>query len=85
MVFDGRRIFEIFNKHFINITKTLDLRPSIISTTKIIVEIIETFKYAPRIKNFLSLRIEECQFKFYSVIENEIRKVILNIDEKRLI
>ena len=26
---------------------------------------------------------EECQFKFPSVSENEIRKVILNMDEKK--
>ena len=44
IVLDDRRLSEIFNTHFINITKTLDLKPSIISTTKRLPEIIETFK-----------------------------------------
>ena len=35
---------EIFNTHFVNITETLDLKPSIISTTKSLHEIIETCK-----------------------------------------
>ena len=35
---------EIFNTRFINITKTLDLKPSIISSDKSLSEIIETFK-----------------------------------------
>ena len=44
VVSDDRRLSEIFNTRFINITKTLDLKPSIISTTKRLPEIIETFK-----------------------------------------
>ena len=72
----------IFNEDFINITKTLDLKPSIIPTTTSLPEIIETFKDHPSINNFFSLRGEECQFKFHSVSENEVRKVILNMDEK---
>ena len=43
-------VSEIFNTHFINITKTLDLKPSIISTNKSVPEIIETFKDHPSIK-----------------------------------
>ena len=78
-----RRLSEIFNEHFINITKTLDLKPSIISTTTSLPEIIETFKDHPCIKKNFSLRREECQFKFHSVSENEFRKVILNMDEKK--
>ena len=38
---------KIFNTYFINSTKTLDLKPSIISTTKSVSEIIETFKDHP--------------------------------------
>ena len=45
-----RRLSDIFNTHFINITKTLDLKPSIISTYKSVPEIIETFKDLPNIK-----------------------------------
>ena len=42
---DDRRLSEIFvNEHFTNITKTLDLQPSIISTSASLPEIIETFK-----------------------------------------
>ena len=44
IVSDDRRLSEIFNEHFINITKTLDLKPSISPTTTSIPEIIETFK-----------------------------------------
>ena len=82
IVFDNRRLSEIFNEHFINITKTLDLKPSIISTTTSLPEIIETFKDHPSIKKISSLQSEECQFKFHSVNENEVRKVILNMEEK---
>ena len=41
---DNRGLSEIFNLLFINITKILDLKPSITSTTKSLPEIIETFK-----------------------------------------
>ena len=44
IVSDDRRLSEIFNTHFINISKTLELKPSIISTTKRLPEIIEIFK-----------------------------------------
>ena len=44
IVSDDRRLFKIFNTHFINITKTLNLKPSIVSTNKSLSETIETFK-----------------------------------------
>ena len=37
----------------------------------------------PSIKKDFSLRREEFQFKFLSLSENEVRKVILNMDEKK--
>ena len=83
IVSDDRRLSEIFNEHFINITKTLDSKPSISPTTTSIPEIIETFKDHPSIKKIFSLRREKGQFKFHSLSENEVRKVILNMDEKR--
>ena len=83
IVSDDRRLSEIFNEHFINITKTLDLKPSIISTTTSLPEIVETFKDHPSIKKIFSLRRGECQFKFYSVSENEVTNVILNMNEKK--
>ena len=46
---DDSRLSEIFNEHFINITKTLYLKPSIISTIKSLPEIMETFKNHPSI------------------------------------
>ena len=46
IVSDDRILSEIFNTHFINITKTLDLKPSIISTNKSLPEII---KFLPKI------------------------------------
>ena len=60
IVSGDRRLPEIFNKHFIYITKTLDLKPSIISTNKNVTKIIETFKGHPNSKTFFSLRKEEC-------------------------
>ena len=78
-----RRLPQIFNEHFINITKTLDLEPSIISTTTSLPEIIETFKDHRSIKKIFPLRRGQCQFKFHSVSENEVRKVILNMNKKR--
>ena len=83
IVSDDRRLSEIFNEHFINITNTLDLKPSIISTTTSLPDLIETFKDHPSIKKIFSLQREECQFKFHSVIENEVTKVILNMNEKK--
>ena len=83
IVSDDRRPSEIFNTYFINITKTLDLKSSIISTNNSVPEIIETFKDHPSIKKNFSLRREECQFKSHSVSENEVRKVILNMDGKK--
>ena len=44
IVSDDRRLFKIFNTHFINITKTLNLKASIVPTNKSLSEIIETFK-----------------------------------------
>ena len=59
----------------------LKIRPSISSTNKSLPEIVETFKYHPSIKKIFSLRKEERQFKFHSVNENEVRKVLLSMDE----
>ena len=84
IVSDNRRLSEIFNEHFINITKTLDLKPSIISTPTSLPEIIETFKDHRTIKKISSLQREECQFKFHSINENEVRMVILNMEEKKV-
>ena len=75
-------MIEISNTHFTNITKILDLNPSIISTNKSVPEINETFKDHSRVKKNFSLRKEKCQFKFHSVSENEVRKVILKMDGK---
>ena len=43
-------VSEILKKYFIKVTKTLDLKPSIISTNKSVPKIIETFKHHPIIK-----------------------------------
>ena len=83
IVSDDRRLSEIFDEHFFNITKTLDLKPSTIPITTSLPEIIDTFKDHPSIKKILSFRREECQLKFHSVSENEVRKVILIMDEKK--
>ena len=80
---DTRRLSEIFNTHFVNITKTLDLKPSIVSTNKSVPEIIETFKDHPSIKKVFSLRRMEFQFKFHFVSENKVRKFVLNMEGKK--
>ena len=43
-VSDDTGLSEIFNTHFLNITKTLDLKPSIISSNKSVPGIIELLK-----------------------------------------
>ena len=55
IVSDDRRLSVIFSTHFINITKTLDLKSRIMPTTKILPEIIETFKNYASIKTFFFL------------------------------
>ena len=52
IVFDNRGLSEIFKSHFINVTETLDLKPSIIFTNKSVPKIIETFKDHPSINTF---------------------------------
>ena len=44
IVSDDRRLSEIFNTQFINITKTLDLKPSIISTNKSVPKFLKLLK-----------------------------------------
>ena len=56
IVSDDRRLSEIFNTHFINITKTLDLKPSVISANKSVPAIIETFQDHPSIKKIFFLK-----------------------------
>ena len=82
IVSDHRGLSRLFKKHFINITKTLELEPSIISITTSLPEVIETFKNRSSIKETFSLQKKECQFKFHSVNVNEVNKAILNMDEK---
>ena len=65
---------EILNEYFANITKTLDLKPSIISATTSLPEIIENFKERSSIKKNFSWQRGDCQFNFHSVFENEVRK-----------
>ena len=59
IVSDNRGLSETFKEHLINIAKTLDLKPSIISTSKRFQEIIEFLKDHPSIKEVFSLLGEE--------------------------
>ena len=77
-VSEDRRLSEIFSGYSINITKTLEIKASIISTTTRLPENFEIFKDHPSIKKIFSLQREEFQIKFYSVSENEVTKVVLN-------
>ena len=52
IVSDDRKLSEIFKEYFINIT--FDLKPSIVSTTASLPEIIKTFKDHPSVKTFFS-------------------------------
>ena len=56
IVSDNRSLFEIFNEHFTCITTTLNLKPSTISTTASLPEIIEIFKDHSSIKKIFPLR-----------------------------
>ena len=84
MIFlNDRGLSEIFDEHFINIIKILDLKLSIISHVTNLPEIIEAFEANSRIRKTISLRGEEYQVRFHSVRENHTKKVILNMDKKR--
>ena len=83
VVSDDRRLSEIFNEHFINITKTLDLKASITFTTTSLRELIETFNDHPSVNISFYSEKKKCQFKFHYVNENQVRKTILNMDEKK--
>lgn len=84
MIFlNDRGLSEIFDEHFINIIKVLDLKLSITSNVTNLPEIIEAFEANSRIRKTISLRGEEYQVRFHSVRENHTKKVILNMDKKR--
>ena len=74
-----RRQSEILIEYFINVTKTLHLKPNIVSALRLY-EFTETCKDHTSIQKKFYLQMEECQFKFHSVSENE---VVLNMNEKR--
>lgn len=82
IVSEDRGLSEISNWHFVIITKTLDIKTNIISTTKSLPKIFETFKDHSSIKNFFSFRGEECQFKFHFMSECDVRGIILKMNEK---
>ena len=44
IVSDDRRLSEIFNTHFINITKTLDLKPSLFLLIKVFPKLLKLLK-----------------------------------------
>ena len=77
-----RRLFEIFDEHFIYITKTLNLKASTISITTCFSEIIDAFNDHSSTIHFFFLRKEQCQFKYQHVGENEVIMVILNMAKK---
>ena len=52
VVSDDRRLSEIFNTRFINITKTLAPKPGIISTTKSLPKIIKLLKIILALRKF---------------------------------
>ena len=66
IVSDDGRLSEIFNTHFINATKTLDLKPSIISTTKSLPEILKLLKIILAFRKFffakggMSIQVSFC-------------------------
>ena len=64
----GIELSEIFNDHFLNITKTLDLKPDIISTTTSLPEIIGAFQDNPALNFFfvregVSVQVPFCKQK----------------------
>ena len=73
------RLSEIFNEHFINITNEASF-PLLQVFPKLLKNL---FKDHPSINKNFFLRRKDCQFKFHSVNEHEVRKVILNMNEKK--
>ena len=71
---DDTGLSEIFNEHFVNITKTLDLKPSFCSTAIRFPKIIEASKDYCSIERMFSFQRDEFQFKFHSLSENHFRK-----------
>ena len=63
IVSNDRVLFYIFNEHFINEIKTSDLKPSIISTTTNLPEIISAFKKAFFFAREVSVQVPFCKLK----------------------
>ena len=64
---------EIFHRHFIRTATTLDLTPSINSTTASLSEIIKAFEDHAIIKE-IYFRKEKYHSRFHSLIENDASK-----------
>ena len=80
-IFEDTKLPDIFNVQFSNNTKTLDLKLSIIPRLSLS-KIIEAFKDYVSIYKIFSLREDGCQFSFYSVSENDVQEVFLNMNEQ---
>ena len=82
IVSDIGGLCEVFNEHLLNVTKTLDLKPSFISTSKSLHKIIEFLKIIPALKFFLC-RGRRVSVQVLFCNSNDVKKVILIMDEKR--
>ena len=75
------------NNYFINITKNLDLKPSIVSNTSDIDEITKHFDdhiSVCKIKETYREVLQEDNFSFKMVPMDEVKKVVLKLNSKNL-
>ena len=70
---DNSGLSEIFHRHFISTATTLDLKPSINSTTTSLSETIKAFKDHALIKE-IYFRKEKYHSRFHSLSKNDASK-----------
>ena len=78
VIADEKRVAELMNKYFINITKNLNLKAPIINTTDDIQSLTKNYD------NHISIRkIVPDSFNFKSVSLDDVKKEVLNLNPKK--
>ena len=78
VIADKKRVSELMNKYFINITKNLNLKAPIINTTDDIQSLTKNYD------NHISIRkIVPDSFNFKSVSLDDVKKEVLNLNPKK--
>ena len=72
------------NEYFINISKSLKIKPNLISSYETIHKIVTIFQYHHSIQRIKSLNFENCNvLNFSQVNEKDVRDEILNLSSKK--